>query len=61
MTAPVKTNFKIYQGSTFTEVLRWESYTKVYKTITNITKTAPVVITAIGHGMPVGWRAKVSM
>jgi hypothetical protein len=60
MTAPVKLNFKIYQGSTFNEVLRWESSTKVYKPITNITKTAPVVITAVGHGCPIGWRVKVT-
>ena len=60
MTAPTKVNFKIYQGSTFTEVLRWESYIKVYKPITNITKTAPVVITSASHGIPIGWRIKVS-
>jgi hypothetical protein len=60
MTAPTKVNFKIYQGSTFTEVLRWESYIKVYKPITNITKTAPVIITSAGHGIPIGWRIKVS-
>jgi hypothetical protein len=60
MTAPVKLNFKVYQGSTFSEVLRWESATKVYKTITGITKAAPVVITAPSHGMPVGWRTKIT-
>lgn len=60
MTAPVKLNFKVYQGSTFSEVLRWESATKVYKTITGITKAAPVVITAVAHGMPVGWRTKIT-
>ena len=60
MTAPVKLNLKVYQGSTFTEILRWESSTKVYKPITGITKTAPVVITATAHGVPVGWRARVT-
>lgn len=60
MTAPVKLNFKVYQGSTFEEVLRWESGTKVYKGITSITKAAPVVITAAAHGCPVGWRVKVT-
>lgn len=59
MIAPVKVNFKLYQGSTFSEVLRWESYNIVYKPITGISKTAPVVVTAIGHGMPIGWRAKI--
>ena len=60
MTQPVKLNFKIYQGSTFNEVLRWESSTKVYVPITNITKSAPVVITANNHGIPIGWRARVT-
>lgn len=60
MTAPTKVNLKVYQGSTFEEIFRWESYIKVYKTITNITKTAPMVITANLHGMPIGWRFKVS-
>jgi hypothetical protein len=60
MAAPVKLNFKIYQGSTFREVLRWESSTKTYVPITNITKTAPVVVTATAHGAPLGWRARVT-
>lgn len=57
---PVKLNLKVYQGSTFTEVLRWESGNKVYKTISAITKAAPVVITAPAHGLPTGWRARVT-
>jgi len=60
MVAPTKLNFKMYQGGTFKEVIRWESSTKVYKTITGITKSAPAVITAAGHGIPVGWRAKIN-
>lgn len=60
MTQPAKLNLKIYQGSTFEETLRWESSTKVYVPITSITKTAPVVITAASHGIPVGWRARVT-
>lgn len=59
MTSPVKLNLKIYQGSTFRQVLRWESSTKVYVPITNITKSAPVVITAANHAAPLGWRIKV--
>ncbi len=59
MTSPVKLNLKIYQGSTFRQVLRWESSTKVYVPITNITKSAPVVITAVNHAAPLGWRVKV--
>lgn len=60
MSAPTKVNLKVYQGSTFEEVFRWESYTKVYKPITNITKTAPIVVTAVGHDIPVGWRCKIN-
>lgn len=59
MTAPVKVNFKVYQGSTFSEVLRWESYLKTYKPITAISKTAPVIITSEAHGIPVGWRVTI--
>jgi hypothetical protein len=58
MTAPAKLNFKVYQGSTFSEDLRWEANTKVYKPITNITNTAPLVVTAPAHGVPIGWRVK---
>jgi hypothetical protein len=50
----------MYQGSTFNEVLRWESTTKAYANITAISKTAPVVITAAGHGLNAGWRFKVT-
>lgn len=57
--APSRLNFKIYQGSTFREVLRWESDTKVYVPITNISKTAPMVVTATAHGTPEGWRVKI--
>lgn len=60
MVAPVKLNLKIYQGATFNEVLRWESSTKVYKVITGITKSAPMVVTAVAHGAPEGWRVKIS-
>jgi hypothetical protein len=60
MAAPIKLNLKIYQGSTFKQVLRWESSTKVYVPITNITKSAPIVITAPNHNVPVGWRARVT-
>ena len=60
MTTPAKINFKVYQGSTFSEVLRWESSLKGYKTITGISNTAPVVITSTAHGIPVDWRIKLS-
>ena len=60
MAAPIKLNLKIYQGSTFKQVLRWESATKVYVPITSIAKSAPMVVTAAGHSIPLGWRARVS-
>lgn len=58
MTAPAKLNFKLYQGSTFGEVLRWESSTKVYEPIISITKSAPLVVSVNAVYIPVGWRVK---
>lgn len=49
----------IEQGKTFTKPIRWESTPIVYKSITGITKTAPAQVTAVGHGIPPGWRAAV--
>lgn len=60
MTAPTKLNFKLYQGSTFEEVIRWESASKIYKPITGITQAAPCVVTCVAHGMPLGWRFKIT-
>jgi hypothetical protein len=61
MTTPAKISFKVYQGSTFSEVLRWESPTKVYKNISGITQAAPIVITtSSAHGVPPNWRIKVT-
>jgi hypothetical protein len=60
MASPTKLNLKVYQGSTFRETLRWESALKVYAPITNISKTAPMVVTAANHGVPVGWRVKIN-
>jgi hypothetical protein len=60
MAGPTKLNLKIYQGSTFRETIRWESALKVYAPISNISKTAPMVVTAANHGVPVGWRTKIS-
>lgn len=60
MAAPAKVNFKMYQGSTFSEVVRWESATKTFKNITAITKAAPPVVTSVAHGIPSGWRVLVS-
>jgi len=57
---PAKINYKMYQGSTFEETYRWESLTKVYAPISNISKSAPCVITTSNnHDMPTNWRFKV--
>lgn len=60
MSEPVKVNLKIYQGSTFTKVFRWELPVKVYKPISAVYTTAPLQITCVSHDMPVGWRCKIS-
>ena len=60
MATPTKVNFKVYQGSTFKEILRWESSSKAYAPITGITKAAPMVITSANHTIPAGWRVKVT-
>lgn len=60
MVAPTKINFKMQQGGTFSEIIRWESSTIVYSTVTGITKAAPMVVTAPGHGAVLGWRAKLT-
>lgn len=60
MADPQKVNFKIYQGSTFTEVLRYESSVKVYVPISAIFKSAPMEVTANNHGMVAGWRCKIT-
>ena len=57
---PGKINYKVYQGSTFQEVLRWESETKKYALISAITKAAPCVITTTSaHQVPLNWRIRV--
>ena len=61
MQQPAKLNYKIYQGSTFQEIYRWESSTKIYVPISNITKTAPCeIITSSSTNIPVGWRFRVT-
>lgn len=57
---PAKINYRLYQGSTFQDVYRWESETKVYVPITNIQKSAPCIVTTqTPHNIPVGWRFRV--
>lgn len=40
--------------------MRWEQPRVRYVPITGVSSTAPVVITAVGHDMPDGWRFAVS-
>jgi hypothetical protein len=58
MSTPAKINFKVYQGSTFNEVLRWESSLKTYVPITGISNSAPLVVTAPNHNIVPEWRVK---
>lgn len=58
---PAKINYKVIQGSTFEEVLRWESALKTYNPISMVSKSAPCVITTTNPlTLPVGWRFRVT-
>jgi hypothetical protein len=60
MQQPAKINYKVYQGATFQETYRWESQTKVYTPISQISRAAPCVITTTtASGLPLGWRFRV--
>jgi hypothetical protein len=52
-------NITVRQGETFKRVIRWETDPIIYKAITAITQAAPIVITAVGHGLKEGWRVQV--
>lgn len=50
----------IIKGKTWSEVIRWEQPTLVYKAITSISKVGgSAVIGVVGHGVPEGWRVAV--
>jgi len=59
---PGRANFRIYQGSIFDQIFRWETATKAYATITNISRSAPCVIqVAVGSDTPPpSWRIRVN-
>lgn len=57
---PVEASWTIRQGRTFKYVVRPESLPLVYKPITAIAQSAPVSITATGHGLATGWHAAVT-
>lgn len=51
----IRKDIVIEQGKTFMLTVRWENSKLVYKPITGIAKTAPVLITCPNHGVPNGW------
>lgn len=57
--AAKKLNLVIRQGETFLRVIRWETPPFIYKAITGIANSAPVLITAVAHGLASGWRVAV--
>lgn len=50
---------EIRKGKPLIEVLRWGTSPFVYSAISAITQTAPVQISAAGHGLPDGWPVAV--
>lgn len=53
-------DFEIQQGKTFSVTLRWETAPLIYKAVTGITSTLPCRVTAVGHGVPNGWRVALT-
>ena len=59
---PGRVNFRIYQGSTFSQIFRWESKTLEYATIESINKSAPCLLT-VHTGQPTpppSWRVRIT-
>lgn len=52
---PKTDDWTVYQGRTFTRVVRWETTPTVFKPITAISRTAPAAVECIGHGLSSGW------
>lgn len=59
MSCQTQKNFCVGAGETFQPVIRWGTGVLVSKPITGITQAAPVVVTAVGHGVPDGWQVAV--
>ena len=59
---PARINYKVYQGSSFEEVFRWESATKAYATINTISNSAPCVVTVNTGELtpPPHWRVRIT-
>lgn len=56
----MKKNQTIKQGSTVSWVVRWEGTDLTFKPITAISKEAPPLVTAVGHGLASGWRVALT-
>ncbi len=52
-------DFCVDAGETFHPIIRWGTDTIISKPITGISQTAPVVITAVAHGVPEGWQVSI--
>lgn len=50
-------HIKLSTNESFSRVIRWGAKPIVYAPITGIAQAAPVVFTAVGHGLVDGWRA----
>lgn len=59
MSCQNKQDFCVGAGETFQPIIRWGSDVLISKPITAATQAAPVVVTAVGHGVPDGWRVAV--
>jgi hypothetical protein len=59
---PARANFRIYQGSTFNQIFRWETATKAYANIVGISKAAPCVIQVANGSItpPPSWRVRIT-
>ena len=56
---PTELDLVVQQGDTFQRIIRWETPPFIYKAITGISNAAPMVVTAVGHGLTSGWRVAV--
>lgn len=59
---PGRANFRVYQGSAFNQIFRWETATKAYANITSISKSAPCIIQVAPGSQtpPPSWRIRLN-
>jgi hypothetical protein len=48
------------KGATWKLPIMWESTRLIYKPISAIANTSPIRVTAVGHGVPDGWKVAVT-